>query len=95
MREYRVVVPPEIAEVVRKLPPQIKRAIRAALRQLASNPAAGEPLQSELAGRLKYRVRRYRIVYRLENRSRVLRIVGIGHRRNIYEELTELARTEE
>jgi mRNA interferase RelE/StbE len=81
--------------VVRHLPPDIKRAIRAALRALASNPALGEPLEEELAGYWKYRVRRYRIIYRVIRPGKTLRILAIGERRSIYEEAAELLRLQE
>ncbi len=44
----------------------------------------------ELEGLWKYRIRRFRIVYGIDTRRRILRIVAIGHRRRIYEELTDL-----
>ena len=87
MPQYRAQLGSEVAEALRRLPPGVKRALRAALRHLATNPAAGEPLQGELEGRFKYRVRRYRIVYRVDRAARVLQIVAVGHRRSVYEEL--------
>jgi mRNA interferase RelE/StbE len=36
----------------------------------------------------KYRVRRFRIVYAIDRKTRVIRLVAIGHRRYVYEELT-------
>ena len=59
---------------------------------LCVNPASGEPLKKELKGLWKYRVRRFRIVYAVDRTRRVLRIVAVGHRRAIYEEVTELVR---
>jgi mRNA interferase RelE/StbE len=84
---YRPEIGSEVSEVIRHLPPDVKRALRAAIRALAVNPAAGEPLHAELEGRFKYRVRRYRIIYRVDRAARILRIVAVGHRRSIYEDL--------
>jgi mRNA interferase RelE/StbE len=89
------VVPPKVAEVIRHLPPDIKRAVRAALSALANNPSAGEPLEEELAGYWKYRVRRYRIIYRVIRPGKALRILAVGERRSIYEEAVELLRSQE
>jgi mRNA interferase RelE/StbE len=85
-------IPPHVAEVIRHLPPGVKRSIKAALRALSDGSAAGEPLQRELRGFLKYRVRRYRIVYALDRRRRILRVMAIGHRRAVYEELADYVR---
>jgi mRNA interferase RelE/StbE len=95
MPGYRAALPPRVADRIRQLPPQVKRAVRAAVRELATNPQAGEPLHGELEGLLKYRVRRYRIVYRILRTSRILRILAVGERRNVYEEVAELLREKE
>jgi mRNA interferase RelE/StbE len=45
----------------------------------------GEPLRGDLEGLMKFRVRRYRLVYAVERRERVIRVFAVGHRRGIYE----------
>ncbi len=83
---WRLEVPPHVAEVVRHLPPDVKLAVKAALRGLVLQPEMGERLQGNLAGLRKYRVRRYRTVYGLDRRSRTVRLFAVGHRRGVYEE---------
>ena len=85
MSAWRIDLPPHVAEVVRHLPPEIKQAVKAALRSIAIEPATGEPLRGELEGLWKFRVRRYRLVYAVDRRQRVIRIFAVGHRRSIYE----------
>lgn len=92
MAGYRPDIPPHVADVIRKLPPEVKRGVKAAIRALSDEPGGGEPLQRELAGLWKYRVRRFRIVYAVDRRRRVLRIMAVGHRRTVYEEFAHLAR---
>ena len=84
-RPYRVEIPTHVARAIRHLPPDIKRAVRAALDELARNPAAGEALKAELAGFMKYRVRRYRVIYSLHRPTRTVRVLAVGHRRHVYE----------
>lgn len=84
---FRIDVPPHVAEAVRALPPEVKLGVKHALRLLAADPGAGMPLHRELEGYWKYRVRRFRIVYQRERR--VVRVVAVGHRRTIYEDLGE------
>ena len=60
---YDVEIPPEVAEIVRGIPPEVKRHIKQALIRLAETPEAGKPLTGELAGLRSYRARRFRIVY--------------------------------
>jgi mRNA-degrading endonuclease RelE of RelBE toxin-antitoxin system len=51
-------------------------------------------LEEELAGYWKYRVRRYRIIYRVIRPGKALRILAVGERRSIYEEAAELLRSQ-
>jgi hypothetical protein len=44
-------------------------------------------LRRELKGLWKYEVRRYRIVYALEETRRVVRILAVGRRTGIYERM--------
>jgi len=92
MAGYRPDIPPHVAEVIRHLPPDVKRGVKAAVRALSDNPAVGEPLQRELEGLLKYRVKRFRVVYAVDRQRRLIRIVAVGHRRVVYEELADLVR---
>jgi mRNA interferase RelE/StbE len=90
---FRTDIPPHVAEVIRSLHPDLKRSIKAAVRNIATNPECGEPLMRELDGLWKYRVRRFRIVYAIFRKARVIRLIAVGHRQSIYENLTAKLRT--
>jgi len=85
---FRPDIPPHVAEVIRSLHPDLKRSVKAAIRGIATDPECGEPLLRELDGLWKYRVRRFRIVYSIDRKKRVIRLMAVGHRRHVYEELT-------
>ncbi len=87
MAGFRPDIPPHVSEVIRHLPPDLKRSVKQALRALSLDPFSGEPLLRELEGLRKYRVRRFRIVYALDRGRRIIRIFAVGHRREIYEKL--------
>ena len=88
MNPFRPDIPPHVAEVIRSLHPDLKRSIKAAVRGIATDPECGEPLLRELHGLWKYRVRRFRIVYAIDRKRRVIRLMAVGHRRHVYEELS-------
>lgn len=92
MTPFRPDIPPHVADVIRSLHPDLKQLIKSAIRAIAVNPDYGEPLQRELDGLRKYRVRRFRIVYAVHQKTRVIRLMAVGHRRFVYEELTEQIR---
>ena len=92
MALFRPAIPPRVAEAIRHLHPDLKRSVRQVIRALCADPACGEPLQKELEGYWKYRVRRFRIVYAIDRPSRIIRIVAVGPRRTIYEQAAEQLR---
>jgi mRNA interferase RelE/StbE len=84
---YRVELTALAREASVHLPPAIKRQVKEAIRFLSQNPHGGEPLKHELAGKWKLRVGRFRIVYRLEESRRVVVVIAVGPRKNIYSSL--------
>lgn len=87
MRVFRPDIPLHVADVIRHLPPDIKRGIKSALRAISMDPYCGVPLLRELEGFWKYRVRRFRIVYTIDHRQRTIRILAVGHRPGVYEDV--------
>ena len=92
MAVYRPDIPPHVAEILRHLPPDVKRSIKQAVRSLSADPSAGAPLIRELSGLWRFKVRRFRIIYELDRKARVIKIFAIGHRREVYEELADRLR---
>jgi len=92
MAAYRPDIPPHVTEIIRPLPPDVKRSIKQALNSLSADPFSGAPLLRELSGLWKFKVRRFRIIYDLNRKARVIRIFAIGHRREVYEELADRLR---
>ena len=86
---FKPAISPPAADVIRHLPPDLKRSVKQAIRTLSADPHCGEPLQRDLDGYWKYKVRRYRIVYAIDRGRRILRIVAVCHRLGIYEEAAE------
>jgi mRNA interferase RelE/StbE len=95
MSRLEVQIPPVVADFVRHCHPDLRQSLKEALRALAADPSLGEPLKAELAGFWKYRVRRFRIVYELDHKARLLRVLAIGHRGSVYERLAESRRRRE
>ena len=88
MRRYHLLLPPSIEEAIRSFPPELKKDVRNALDLIRIDPSRGTPLRDELEDRWRYRVRRHRIVYRIDSETRTVRVVAIAPRESVYEELT-------
>jgi mRNA interferase RelE/StbE len=81
---------PECARLISKLPPEIKRLVRSTIDTLLDKPKIGTELTGELDGYYSYRVRRYRIIYRVNEDESCIDIYHVGHRRDVYETLRSL-----
>jgi len=75
----------ELENLVRHLPPNLKRQIRQAFDQITDKPTTGKTLTGQLEGFHGYRVGKTRIVYRITNS--LLDVVMIGPRKTIYQQL--------
>ncbi len=83
-KKYSLHVPDAVAELVRRLHPQLKSGIKAVLKNILDDPACGKALKDELDGLRSYRFKRFRIIYTIGAEG--ITIVAIGPRRYIYEE---------
>ena len=92
MRPFEFDIPPHVAEVLRHLPPDVKRPVKAALRAISVNPSLGSPLERDLKGFWSFRVRRFRIVYVVDRTRRRLRVMAVAHRRHVYDDLAGMVR---
>jgi mRNA interferase RelE/StbE len=87
---YALMVPDHVSELIREMHPYLKKRVRAALKMVLSDPSSGKSLKKELAGLQSYRVGSFRIIYRLS--GRVIELVAIGPRRQIYDETYRILR---
>jgi mRNA-degrading endonuclease RelE of RelBE toxin-antitoxin system len=82
---WRVVVMPPARREFDRLPISVAAAVLETLDAIAENPGRlGKPLMLEHEGRFSARRGPYRIIYELEEDERLVRVVAIGHRRDVY-----------
>ena len=86
-------VPDEIVALIRGCHPQLKRKIRAGLRHILTEPESGKSLKDELEGLKSYRIRGFRIIYRISSKQ-IIDVVAVGPRNNIYEETYRIIKKE-
>jgi mRNA interferase RelE/StbE len=78
-------VPDEIAALIRGCHPQLKRKIKAGLRNILTDAEDGKSLKDELEGLRSYHISRFRIIYRISS-EQTIDIVAVGPRKIIYEQ---------
>jgi mRNA interferase RelE/StbE len=82
--KYQIIILPAAEKALSKLPKKMQVRIQGAITTLASNPIP--PVSKKLVGRDNYRLRvsDYRIVYSIHENILTVKIISIGHRREIY-----------
>ena len=82
---YKLRVPDEIVSLIRSMHPILKKRMKAALNEISHNPYCGRALKEELAGLRTFRIKRFRIIYKVSTKKQI-NIIALGPRKYIYEE---------
>jgi len=90
MKDLKIKFTPEAASLFLKLRPDNKKMIKTGLKVLRQNPDLGGDLQGELSGFKSYKIRRYRILYKIAAEEKIIQIYYLGHRRDVYEQFQML-----
>jgi mRNA-degrading endonuclease RelE of RelBE toxin-antitoxin system len=90
---YKIRFSKTTALTIKHLHPDLKKAAKAAVQELAENPYIGKEFQHELSGYYSHRFRRYRIVYKHDNREKIIDIYIVIHRKDVYELFSEYIKT--
>jgi mRNA interferase RelE/StbE len=83
--DYKLLVPDEIVSLIRGMHPNLKKRVKAAFNEILNDPFCGKALKEELAGLRSFRIKRFRIIYKISPKKE-LSIVALGPRKYIYEE---------
>jgi mRNA interferase RelE/StbE len=89
LSHYKLLVPDDIAELIRTMHPHLKKKVKASLQIILSDSLSGKALKDELMGLRSFRVGKIRIIYRI-SRKKQIEIVADGPRERIYEETFRL-----
>ena len=90
MKKFGMRYTPETSRILSKLHPENKKLIRAALEDLRKNPYAGSDLQEELYGFKSFKLKRYRVLYNINEEENIIQIFHIGHRKDVYQQFRHL-----
>jgi mRNA interferase RelE/StbE len=81
---YKAALTKNFLKQLKKLPEDIRARVLKAVDEVIANPYAGVKLKGELEGLLRWRIGEYRIIYLIDERSKLVVFLHIGHRRAIY-----------
>ncbi len=81
---YQVLLTNEAEKQLKSLDSRYQKALAQGLKRLAQNPRVGAPLRREFKGKYKLRVSRYRIIYEFNYEKKIIWILTIDHRKDVY-----------
>ncbi len=81
---YRLVVAAAARRKIKLIPREHQEAVVFALTEVRENPFAGKALTRELTGRFSFRIGVYRLVYKVDQKDKVIQVINVGHRANVY-----------
>ena len=90
MKDIRLTFTPEAAKLLSRLHPESKKLIKEGLTELRQSPYLGDDLQQELSSFKSYKIKRYRILYDINEEEEVIQVYYVGHRRDVYEQFRDL-----
>ena len=84
MAEYKLIIKPSALKEIDRTPTRIAQQLVKRIAGLALNPRPNG--SKKLSAEEKYRVRQgdYRVVYRIDDALKLVEIVKVGHRSDIY-----------
>jgi mRNA interferase RelE/StbE len=86
MKKFKMRFTPEASRLLSKFHPETKMLIKQALNDLRQNSYLGNDLQEELYEFKSFKIKRYRIIYNMDEDTNFIQIFYVGHRRDVYEE---------
>ena len=87
---FKIKLTPTATHSFHRLNPEIKKQLKDALSRLKDNPYSGKQLREELNFFRSFKIKRYRVIYQVDEDLKYIVVVALGHRRDIYEVATKL-----
>jgi mRNA interferase RelE/StbE len=81
---YSIRIRHSAAKDLRRLPPDTRPRLVAAIDRLADEPLAGSALKGEFSGLRRLRVGEYRLTYEAIHGELTVLVVRLGHRQSAY-----------
>ena len=90
MKKWKMRFTHEASRLVAKLHPDNKKQLKLALNELRQNPYTGKDLIEELYGFKSFRLKKYRVIYTVNEEENFIEIYYIGRRSDVYEQFRRL-----
>lgn len=83
---YKIEFSPKFLRILKKIPKPVDLLIQDALKEIALSPRKGEKLVGQKDA-YRYRVGKFRIIYKIIDHQLIVLVINFGHRKEIYRDL--------
>ncbi|KKQ92212.1 MAG: Addiction module toxin RelE [Microgenomates group bacterium GW2011_GWC1_39_7b] len=81
---YKIEIAPQAKKQLKDLKIRHKLSLLSIIEDLKDNLFAGKALTRDFSGKYSYRVGVYRIIYRINVKTKLVEIISAGHRSIVY-----------
>lgn len=81
---FELLISVKAARQIKRLKKENQIKVIEVLTEIRDDPLLGKPLSRELSGKFSYRFGVYRIIYRVNQKDKIVEILSAGHRSKIY-----------
>ncbi len=81
---YRLIISPKAQKQLKSIKQNHQLAVKLAIEDIKEHPTLGKSLTRELTGKFSYRVGIYRIIYKVNEKDKIINILTARHRGDVY-----------
>jgi len=81
---FRLIISPRAQKQLKSIKQNHQLAVKLAVLDIKENPTIGKSLTRELTGKFSYRVGIYRIIYKVNEKDKIISILTAGYRGDVY-----------
>jgi mRNA interferase RelE/StbE len=81
---YKIVIAKNVRKDIFLLKKRYQVAFVNTLKELKIDPKLGKPLTRELVGKYSIKIGAYRLIYKLDQKDKIVNVIIVGHRSTVY-----------
>lgn len=82
---YKIKLTAQAKRELKNISRMHQQALTSVFEELKDDPFLGKPLTRELTGRFSYKVGVFRIIYKVNDHDKIVRVLTAGHRSTMYQ----------
>lgn len=81
---YKIIIAKNVRKDIFLLKKRYQVAFVNTLKELKVDPKLGKPLTRELVGKYSVKIGAYRLIYKLDQKDKIVNVITVGHRSTVY-----------